>query len=178
MEERKFNLFLAFFAGIGMGASILILITILNLQPILLSFEFKNEGPIGFMEDIYYNYHVSKYQHDMRNFTVNLTRGCNNNEMCYLKKIYFYLKENVDYISVEEGAIYPPMYTIETKSGDCKGVLVALCSMLRSVGQDCYWHIDFEKGHIYALSNVKDIGLFKMDVFGDGLVLIDGVDKK
>ena len=184
MEERKFNLFLAFFAGIGMGASILIIITILNLQYTLLSFEFRNEGPIGFMEDVYYNYQISKYQHDMRNFTINIVRDCIDDldlykkgtyHMCYLDKVYKYIKKNVKYISVEDGVIYPPMYTIGTGVADCKNYIVTVCSMLRSVGVTCYWKLDLEEGHVYNLVYIEHKGTFKMDLsrYPTELVLID-----
>jgi len=167
------------FCAIGIFSVIALPIEIYSLNTYnYMSYEFNNPGVIGKTNDLYYNYVIGKYQHDVRGITIQITRGCGSDEMCYITAIYDYLKKNFNYIPVEKYRIYSPVYTIKTRAYDCKNAVVTFCSMMRSVGQDCYWKIEYGKQHIYALSNVKDFGIFKIDLttsYEEGLGLFENV---
>ena len=105
--------------------------------------------------DIIYNVRVATSQEPVRDLAINLTRECNSDHYCYMMNLYNYVKE-FDYVYPEVGIIYPVEETIRTKSGDCKNMVVLYCSLMRSVGQECYWSINLEAEHIIATTHIDE----------------------
>lgn len=150
-EKIKFPVILLFFGSIVsivLAYSILILHYDVNIA----SYEF---GENGILEDSLLNIAVGANQKDVRDLAINLTRNCTSDELCYFENIYIFLKD-FDYVYPEMGKIYPAEETIRTKSGDCKNMVFLFCTMMRSVGQDCYWSINVKKGHIVATTDINE----------------------
>ena len=139
--------------GVGVISVVMILVISWIGQNRVLAYKITEDN--GLVDNIYYNVKIGRHQKDVRDLAINITRGCNNSEGCYFWMIYHYLEE-FDYVYPEEGTVYSPLETIRTKSGDCKNMVVTFCSMMRSVGQDCYWSINREESHIVALTYVHD----------------------
>ncbi len=62
--------------------------------------------------------------------------SCNNNRVCNAKAIYFFVRDNINYVNdpVKFEFVKEPLYTLEVGAGDCDDHAVLLASLLRSVG--------------------------------------------
>lgn len=148
------------------------LIAIYGLETLKMgAYQIGKENIIG---DLYFNFKISQNQKELKEVTINLTRGCRNDEACYFFMIYDFLVD-FDYIKSEEGLVYSPKEILDIRAGDCKNMVVIFCSMMRNVGQDCYWSSSDEFNHIIALTKVNQ-ELVAVDLASDFWMPINTTD--
>ncbi len=96
--------------------------------------------------------------------------GCDGNRVCYAKAIFYFVRDNFDYVS--DPLKYEYVKTAEeslvSKGGDCDDAAVLLANLMRAIGINT--RFVFIPGHIYvqielneALSKYKDNGWINLD---------------
>lgn len=92
----------------------------------------------------------------MREIAINLTDKCNNSySLCYAKELYSNLLD-IRYISSSKyQLLYNPIYTYNTKSGDCKNVATLYVSLLESIGVQSEVVCSYKYNHCIAKVPIK-----------------------
>lgn len=98
------------------------------------------------------------------------TYGCEGNRVCYAKAIFFFVRDNFEYVS--DPYKYEYVKTAEeslvTGGGDCDDAAVLLANLMQAIGIET--RFVFIPGHVYlqikldeALSKYKDNGWINLD---------------
>ena len=97
---------------------------------------------------------------ELRRIAINMTRNCeysNPIDVCNAIKIFEGIKDfHYQYRGLHSTMVYEPIYTYQTKTGDCLQLSMLYCALLSQVGGDCklncnYHHcwnvVKFENGN-------------------------------
>ncbi|MDK2850076.1 MAG: hypothetical protein PWP03_515 [Candidatus Woesearchaeota archaeon] len=78
-----------------------------------------------------------------------------NNELCYAKALYYFVRDNIQYIPDPSKTefIEPPQITLKSGSADCDGFAVLLSSLYHHVGIDSRYVII--KNHVFIEAKLK-----------------------
>lgn len=97
------------------------------------------------------------------------TRSCDGNRICYAKALFYFVRDNLNYINdPPDEYIKPPEETLTTMSGDCDDASVLLAAMLESIGiPTAYEHVP---NHVYIQAYIPEI---KRSYQEDGWVNLD-----
>lgn len=90
--------------------------------------------------------------------------ACNGEKICHAKAMYYFIRDNYEYISdpVEEEYIEYPREFLAVGGGDCESGSIALAALLESVGVDA--QMVFITGHAYVRIKLdKAIARYKID---------------
>lgn len=83
-------------------------------------------------------------------------KSCPSSKLCHTKAIYYFVRDNIKYISdpVEKEYISNPIETLKTGGGDCDDGSILLFAMLESVGIDA--QIVTIPGHAFVKAYMPD----------------------
>jgi len=67
-----------------------------------------------------------------------VTESCPSNKICYAKALYYFVRDNVQYVNdpVNSEYLEEPRELLVTKAGDCESGTILLASLIESVGID------------------------------------------
>jgi len=97
-----------------------------------------------------------------------------NNELCYAKAIYFFVRDNIQYIPdpVKTEFIEPPQITLKSGSADCDGISVLLSSLFTHIGIESRYLL--LKNHIFIEIKLKNPSRYENK---DGYIPLDAACK-
>ncbi len=77
-----------------------------------------------------------------------ITSSCEENELCYAKALFYFVRDNLYYIGDPPNEFYEnPFETMQTKGADCDGLAILLANLESSVGIPT--RFAFIPGHVY-----------------------------
>lgn len=82
---------------------------------------------------------------ELRQISHNLTRGCNNDDYCYVSRIYIALQQ---FQYIQEGGTIPLKTVWNSRTGDCVSLHQLFCGLLYQVNVDC--QMECTKNHCWA----------------------------
>jgi transglutaminase-like putative cysteine protease len=154
-------------------AAVLALLVIMMIVPfygVRLDPEPKNIPSIADIlpEDISLNENVSQDYQDLVNpldpvirqvASTIASQSCTENKICQAKAMYYFVRDNIDYVSDPIAAEYleEPREVLKTAAADCESGTMLLASMLESIGVDA--EMVFITGHAFLrieLANARN----------------------
>ncbi len=78
-----------------------------------------------------------------------VTEGCDNSRVCNAKAIYYFVRDNIEYVSdpVNFEYVEEPKEVLVTKGGDCESGTLLMAALMESVGIDA--ELVFIPGHAF-----------------------------
>ncbi len=85
-----------------------------------------------------------------------VTIGCQSSRVCYAKAIYYFVRDNIQYVNdpVNFEYIEEPKEVLVTKAGDCESGTMLMDSLMESIGIDS--EMVFIPGHAFLRIKLKD----------------------
>lgn len=85
-----------------------------------------------------------------------VTLGCESGRVCYAKAIYYFVRDNIQYVSdpVNFEYIEEPKEVLVTKAGDCESGTLLMAALMESIGIDS--EIVFITGHAFLRIKLKE----------------------
>ncbi len=82
-------------------------------------------------------------------------RSCGSNEICQAKAIFYFVRDNIDYVGdPPDEYIETPLETLSTGGADCDGMAVLLASLERAIGVQT--RFVFIPKHVYVQIYIED----------------------
>lgn len=77
------------------------------------------------------------------------TLSCDGNQVCQSKAIYYFVRDNIEYVADPLGFEYieTPKETLATKASDCEGGAILLASLLGAIGVN--YELVFIPNHVF-----------------------------
>ena len=87
------------------------------------------------------------------------SQSCNENKICQAKAIYYFVRDNIDYVSdpIAKEYLEEPREVLKTSASDCESGTMLLASMLESIGVNA--EMVFIPGHAFLriqLANARN----------------------
>ncbi len=106
-----------------------------------------------------YNKYVNRI--DVENTKVNkkarlIVKESGNDSLIKAKLLYEFVRDEIRYVSdpnIDKDYVTSPVHTMESQSGDCEDQAILLCSLLGSVGLQCY--LVFIEHHTFVMVEIK-----------------------
>lgn len=85
-----------------------------------------------------------------------VTIGCQSSRVCYAKAIYYFVRDNIQYVNdpVNFEYIEEPKEVLVTKAGDCESGTLLMAALFESIGIDS--EMVFIPGHAFLRIKLKD----------------------
>ena len=86
------------------------------------------------------------------------SESCNENKICQAKAVYYFVRDNIDYVSdpIAKEYLEEPREVLVTQAADCESGTMLLASMLESIGVNA--EIVFIPGHAFLRIQLKNAG--------------------
>lgn len=94
------------------------------------------------------------------------TLACDGNQVCQSKAIYYFVRDNIEYVADPLGLEYfeDPKELLITKGGDCESGTILLASLLGAIGLD--YELVFIPRHVFLKIRLdKALKRYKIDDF-------------
>ncbi len=82
------------------------------------------------------------------------TYGCRSEKICQAKAIYYFVRDNINYIGESDEYFQTPQETLFSRGGDCDDHSILLASMLNAIGIKT--RFVFVPKHVYIEARVED----------------------
>ncbi len=85
------------------------------------------------------------------------TIACDGNQVCQAKAIYYFVRDNIEYVADPLGYEYieDPKELLVTKGGDCESGTILLASLLGAIGVD--YELVFIPSHVFLRIRLPDV---------------------
>lgn len=82
--------------------------------------------------------------------------SCNENKICQAKAIYYFVRDNIDYVSdpIAKEYLEEPREVLKTQAADCDGHAILLATLEESIGVDS--QLVFIPGHVFVRIRLPD----------------------
>src|SRR3989344_4473800 len=82
--------------------------------------------------------------------------NCENSKPCYAKAIYYFVRDNFDYVSDPLAFEYVkgPLNSMQTSNGDCDDASVLLANLLQAIGINT--RFVFMPGHVFVQAEIPE----------------------
>lgn len=115
----------------------------------------EEKQPINSLQD--WKQYVTPTDPKIREIAIEIsTSSCKESKICYAKALYYFTRDNIDYINDPNKFEYAelPEETLLTASADCDGHSILLASLLESIGFDT--RFIFTTNHLYLQVNIQE----------------------
>ena len=84
------------------------------------------------------------------------SQSCNENKICQAKAIYYFVRDNIDYVSDPIATEYleEPREVLKTAAADCESHAITLAALEESIGVDS--QLVFIPGHVFVRIRLPD----------------------
>jgi len=82
------------------------------------------------------------------------TFGCDSNKICQAKAEYYFVRDNLVYVSEQDEYIQSAAEVLSTRGGDCDDHAVLLANLLRAIGIPTKFV--FVPRHVFIMAYIKD----------------------